>query len=168
MYNKNMSYYLAVSCLLLLACSGVLSCESALQQIGVVNFDVGNGIKVKYITPNHGRPTFDLRDDSTGNIVLHVNPRWDTHEFILNSYINGQWGQEEKPTGFDFTSGVPIKIRVEAKSDYFNIVVNDQVLHQYNYRLPVTSVTNVWWCYDPMGAGSIDPQLDSIKVYFPH
>ena len=165
MYNKNMSYYLAVSCLLLLACSGVLSCESALQQIGVVNFDAGNGIEVKYITPNHGRPTFDLRDDM-GNIVLHVNPRWDTHEFILNSFINGQWGSEEKPAGFDFTSGVPIKIRVDAKSEYFNILVNGQVLHQYNYRLSVTSVTRVWWCYDPIDGGSIDPHLQSITVTF--
>ena len=160
-----MSYYLTVSCLLLLTCSqcsGISSCKS---EIGVVNFGVGNAIEVDYITPNYGRPTFDLRN-ITGNIVLHVNPRWDTRVFVLNSYINGQWGTDERPTGFDFTSGVPLKIRVEAKSNYFNIVVNGQVLHQYKYRLPVTSVTNVCWYKGLIGKGSIEPRLDSIKVVF--
>ena len=55
------------------------------------------------------------------------------------------WGPEERPRGFDFSSGVPITIRVEAKSDHFVILVNGNVIHYYKYRIPVTNVCSVDW-----------------------
>lgn len=112
-------------------------------EIVLTKFEVGMAIEVEYITPDNGRPTMNLKDDS-GNIVLHVNPRWDEKVFVLNTHKKG-WGPEERPRGFDFSSGVPITIRVEAKSDYYIILVNGNIIHYYKYRIPVTGVCSVNW-----------------------
>lgn len=112
-------------------------------EIVLTKFEVGMAVEVIYITPDNGRPTMDLTDDS-GNIVLHVNPRWDEKAFVLNTHKKG-WGREERPHGFDFSSGVPITIRVEAKSHHFVILVNGNVIHHYKHRIPVTDVCRVHW-----------------------
>lgn len=114
-----------------------------MSEIVLTKFEVGMAIEVTYITPDNGRPTMNLKDDS-GNIVLHVNPRWDEKVFVLNTHKKG-WGHEERPRGFDFSSGVPITIRVEAKSDHFVILVNGNVIHYYKYRIPVNDICNVDW-----------------------
>jgi len=111
--------------------------------ISVEKFDVGMAIEVQYITPDNGRPTLNLRDGSD-NIVLHVNPRWDEQALVLNSKIGG-WGSEERPDGFDFSSGKMITIRVEAKAEHFCIVVNGKLIHAYKHRLPVDSVCKADW-----------------------
>lgn len=107
-------------------------------EVKVDNFCVGMAIEVTYITPDAGRPTLDLKDDY-GNIILHVNPRWDQGVFVLNT-LRGSWGPEERPQGFDFTSGVPITIRVEASHQGLTIFVNGRVVHLYNHRMPITSL----------------------------
>ena len=89
--------------------------------IDVHHFSAGMAIEVRFITPNGGRPTLDLKD-AAGNIMLHVNPRWDKRAFVLNSYISGSWGKEERPGEFDFSVGVPMSIRVEAHSSFFKII----------------------------------------------
>ena len=113
-------------------------------EISVTKFDVGMAIEATYITPDNGRPTMDIKNGNSG-IVLHVNPRWDKRAFVLNTYKDGSWGPEERPPGFDYSTGVPITIRVEAKSDHFVIYVNGNIIHDYKYRLPVTDIRNVVW-----------------------
>ena len=111
--------------------------------ITVDKFNIGMAIEVTYITPDNGRPTLNLRDRSN-NIVLHVNPRWEERVLVLNTHIGG-WGGEERPGGFDFSSGVPITVRVEAKPEHFVILVNGKVVHNYRHRLPVASVCGAEW-----------------------
>ena len=40
-----------------------------MSEIVLTKFEVGMAIKVMYITPDNGRPTMNLKDDS-GNIIL--------------------------------------------------------------------------------------------------
>ena len=57
------------------------------ESIAIEEFSIGRAVEVRYITPSTGRPTMDLRD-AHGNIILHVNPRWDTRAFVLNTFHN--------------------------------------------------------------------------------
>ncbi|XP_019853532.1 PREDICTED: uncharacterized protein LOC109582911 [Amphimedon queenslandica] len=134
------------------------------DSISVPRFSVGRAVEVRYITPNNGRPTMDLYD-VYGNILLHVNPRWDTRAFVLNTYYKKKgWGREERPRGFDFSSGVPITVRVEAQQTYLVIIVNGRILHRYRHRLKVTTLRKAvfWW-----GGSTAKPaKLISLSVYF--
>ena len=111
-------------------------------EIRVPYFQVGMAIEVRYITPDNGRPTMDIIDKNN-NILLHVNPRWDHRTFVLNTFHKKRWGPEERPSGFDFSSGVPITVRVEAKSTHFVILVNGRIIHHYKHRLPVNHIRRI-------------------------
>ena len=117
-----------------------------MSEIGIKKFEVGMAVEVMYITPDNGRPTMNLKDGS-GNIILHVNPRWDERAFVLNT-LSGGWGPEERPRGFDFSSGVPITIRVEAKPEHFAIIVNGNVIHHYRHRIPINNVRSIDWSWN--------------------
>ena len=133
-------------------------------EIRVDNFCIGMSIEVTYITPDAGRPTLDLKDDY-GNIILHVNPRWDQGTFVLNT-CQGNWGPEELPSGFDFSTGVPITIRVEASHQCLTIFVNGQCLHMYNHRMPITSLKTVAWHWSPDHQTSKHARLINLSVFY--
>lgn len=128
----------------------------------VSSFGAGMAIEVRYITPNNGRPTLDLRD-RYNNIVLHVNPRWDKKVFVLNTLHRGRWGPEERPGGFDFSSGVPITIRIEAANSGYVILVNGNVVHRYKHRLSVSSIRKIHFHW---GGAASQAYLISLGVFF--
>ena len=113
-------------------------------EIGVLQFNEGMAIEVTYITPDYGRPTLDLKD-SSGNIILHVNPRWDEGSLVLNTKYAGNWGQEERPKGFDFSSGVPVTVRVEGTNKSLDVYINGRRIHQYRHRMPMSSICKAYF-----------------------
>ncbi|XP_011404707.1 PREDICTED: 32 kDa beta-galactoside-binding lectin-like [Amphimedon queenslandica] len=133
------------------------------ESISLPRFFVGRSVEVRYITPSTGRPTMDLYD-AHGNILLHVNPRWDTRAFVLNTFHNKRWGREERPSGFDFTSGVPITVRVEALHSHLAILVNGRILHYYKHRLNISTLRHIIFHW---GGSSFKPaKLISLSVYY--
>ena len=132
-------------------------------EIGVTKFEVGMAVEVRYITPDNGRPTLNLKDDDSGNIALHVNPRWEQKVLVLNTRKQNSWGPEEKPPGFDFSSGVPITVRVEAKSDHFAILVNGQFIYNYKYRLPLSEIHHISWNWN---GGPKEATLIDLSVFY--
>ena len=65
---------------------------------------------------------------------------------VLNSKLNGKWGEEERPDGFPLTPGEYTTITIMALSDGFEVYANaDKFRHFYKYRAPVTQVTRVAW-----------------------
>uniref|UniRef100_A0A1X7ULM3 Galectin n=1 Tax=Amphimedon queenslandica TaxID=400682 RepID=A0A1X7ULM3_AMPQE len=133
------------------------------ESIAINHFFIGRSIEVRYITPSTGRPTMDLYD-AHGNIILHVNPRWDTRAFVLNTLHNKRWGREERPSGFDFSSGVPITVRVEAHHSHFVILVNGRILHHYRHRLNINTLRHIAFNW---GGSSFKPtKLINLSVYY--
>ena len=133
-------------------------------EIGVFQFREGMAIEVTYLTPDYGRPTLDLKD-SIDNIVLHVNPRWDEGSFVLNTRCDGSWGQEERPKGFDFSSGVPITLRVEGSSTFLNVYINNRMIHQYRHRMPMSSICKAYFYWFETHATK-HAQLISLAVFY--
>ena len=74
------------------------------------------------------------------NIILHV--KVDSDRVVMNTKIDGAWGDEEylhsRGIGAD---GKLIKIRVEARSTDFFIIINDIENYAYDHRYhPYTDV----------------------------
>ena len=134
-------------------------------EIKVEDFCVGMSVQVTYVTPDSGRPTLNLKDGS-GNVILHVNPRWEEHVLVLNSCKGGSWGTEERPDGYDFSCGVPITIRCEAAQDCFNIMVNGRVIHCYKHRIAVSEVKNVSFVNAKAEDATKQTQLISLSIYY--
>ena len=130
--------------------------------IKVPDFQVGMAIEAHYISPDTGRPTLDLLDKA-GNIIFHITPRMEEHVLILNTKIGDSWGKEERPRGFDFSTGVPITIRVEAHASHYKVLCNGELLHSFHHRMPLTNIKKVMW----KGAGSAKKaKLISLSVFF--
>ena len=67
--------------------------------------------------------------------ALHLNPRFDQHEVVRNSYIYGDWGSEENGGGFPLVKGVNFEIIIlstpseyKVRSFLVGIWYNDDVI----------------------------------------
>lgn len=105
---------------------------------------VGYVVKVGY-TPSNGS-IIALNLNAGNNIALHVNPRFNQGTVVLNSNINGVWGQEERPAGFPLVVGQLISIMVIVGPTEFEIqgilegTGKPPWSYKYKYRLPADSL----------------------------
>ena len=92
----------------------------------------------------------DLIDDERDNIVLHVDARYDWYSsrniLVLNSFKDGSWAEEIRPSGFDF-SPKQVNVVVSVGVDGFDIytVTNAVRKHiaKFPFRLPLESVNRI-------------------------
>ena len=73
------------------------------RNITLHDFGSGYAVEGTFRSPQAGRVTLNLMDESEDNIILHVDARynWYTSKevLVLNTHaVNGGWGQEEKPS----------------------------------------------------------------------
>lgn len=113
------------------------------RNITLDEFDVGLAVEGTFIAPDAGRVSMNLMDELGKTIILHVDARYDwysSHEVLVLNTFKGSWGAEQRPPRFDFTPGIPVKVRVEAGPEHFRIFCNCEEIAYYKYRLPVTLV----------------------------
>jgi hypothetical protein len=103
--------------------------------ISISNFRVGMCVQLRYITPDAGEVMLSLKD-SHDNVILHFNPQWQHRRLLLNTCKGGTWGtpEEVKGTGFNFASGIPMTVRLEAFNDYIRVIVNGLILYEFKPR----------------------------------
>jgi len=111
-------------------------------EIGVVNFKVGQAIRAQYTNGSDVGFGLDLLDDKD-NIVIHFNPRFNVKSLVLNSFIDGRWGAEEKPSGYDFTPEKSYTVEFLATDTAIGISLDGKHFYDYKHRLPITSVARV-------------------------
>ena len=127
--------------------------RTLLSQTGIYQFNIGMKLGVEYVNPTAGW-TIIWVEDTNENVVLTFSARIGEKALVLNSRINGKWGTEERPSGYDFTPGVSQNVSLEAEQDYFIIRVNNNDLHHYKYRLPATSIHRVIVQYRKSGSAT--------------
>ena len=140
-----------------------------MTQIAKIGIDqglqVGTFIEADYYNPTgSGRIRLDFMQD-TNNIAFHFNPRFDVNPnmFYLNTNEGGTWGTEETPSGYDFSYGIRMKVRVYADTDKFKIFINDKFVYQYKYRgLTSTQVKEVQFSW--VGDDAVAAQLVSFLI----
>jgi len=126
------------------------------EEIGVVKFSIGQAIQAVYANSSDGRIGLDLTDTS-GNIVFHFNPRFEDKVLVLNSKIDGKWGNEERPTGYNFDPQKYYTVDFLATEAYITISLDGKPFYDYKHRLPITSVVKAsYW-----SSGS-----DPAKLYY--
>ncbi|XP_065895924.1 uncharacterized protein [Dysidea avara] len=115
----------------------------SLVKYTVPNYNTGVAVEIKYIAPTSGeRVQFTLRKDDN-NYMFLVAVRYDTKQFIVNTKLDGNWGEEVTYNDrFNFNSNIAIVIRVKAMPEnYFLIEVNGNHMAKFQYRHnPVTDV----------------------------
>ena len=113
------------------------------HSVRVDEFEIGYEASYEIqAAPNTGRVTLDLIDDANENIVLHVDARYnwlgEKNVLVLNAWRDGQWGPEQRPTGFDFTPGKRSLVTAVAKQNGFHILQNGCEIALFAYRPGLT------------------------------
>ncbi|PAV55529.1 hypothetical protein WR25_03929 [Diploscapter pachys] len=117
--------------------------RSVLQE----KFEPGQTLIVKGSTIDESqRFTINLHDKSAdfsgNNVPLHISVRFDEGKIVLNSFINGEWGKEERKSN-PIKKGDSFYIRVRAHDDRYQIVIDHKEFKDYEHRLPLTSVSHL-------------------------
>lgn len=76
------------------------------------------------------------------NIAFHFNPRISGGNeqeghcdiVVMNSRIDGQWGEEVRNSRFPFKMSAPFKMMILVKEECFNIAVDDQHCYEFKHR----------------------------------
>ena len=137
-----------------------------LAQTGIYEFKLGMEIEVDYVNPTGGWVSIWL-EDIIGNVVLNYSCRITQKVLVLNTLQGGEWGEEERPCGYNFTPGTGQTVSFVTKPgvDYFSIVVNGVELHQYKFRLSPTLIKSVVVNFKPL-EDAAPPQLKAISYKF--
>jgi len=87
----------------------------------------------------YGIPTGDRFEinlaNRRGDIILHVNPRLNDRQLVLNSAPGGSWGNEERKT-VNISRGQQFCIIIMVTEQGFQIAVNNQHTANFNHRMP--------------------------------
>jgi len=78
----------------------------------------------------------------SGSLALHINPRQDEGEVVLNSLVDGEWGAEER-LGWPVAAGEEFKINVHAVDGEYKIKVNGGDPTSFTQRVPTAEVLHV-------------------------
>ncbi|XP_051817841.1 galectin-1-like [Antechinus flavipes] len=84
------------------------------QEICLINMNLHPEVCVKVqgdILPNPQKFQIDLGKDKF-NLSLHFNPRFYQNAIVCNSFIDGQWGEEQQEDTFPFKGGTTTEISI--------------------------------------------------------
>lgn len=113
----------------------------------VQSFGVGSVIRLSYTPPSQVYfLLLNLISDS-GDILLHFNPRYSASiggpVLVLNSFLNGAWGAEERPAGFPFDA-TTVYVVVSVEAGGYRITVNGGAFqYLYVHRQSPSEVTSM-------------------------
>jgi hypothetical protein len=80
--------------------------------------------------------------DFAGNDVpLHISVRFDEGKIVFNSFVNGEWGKEERKSN-PIKRGESFDIRIRSHDDRYQIFVDQKEFKDYEHRVPLSSVSH--------------------------
>ncbi|KAH0619952.1 hypothetical protein JD844_014414 [Phrynosoma platyrhinos] len=83
----------------------------------------------------------NLKNTMTGNIALHINPRFKEGALVRNTLINGTWGSEERYIhSMPFSPGQAFHMEITNLKKNYKVIVNGQVVFDYTHRIPPSHV----------------------------
>ncbi|KAL6488136.1 hypothetical protein MHYP_G00047650 [Metynnis hypsauchen] len=69
------------------------------------------------------------------DIVFHFNPRFPEQTVVRNTYLEGDWGPEEREGGFPFEEGRQFELKILVEEDVFKVAVDGEHLLEYKHRV---------------------------------
>ncbi|KAI3367839.1 hypothetical protein L3Q82_026685 [Scortum barcoo] len=150
--HPELSKYIAILCLLYFiltswsdVCFVILSFQSLPYKGSILKgLSPGQHITIKGQVSMYPHSfTVNLRNSSTENIALHLNPRMKSGVFTRNSYLDESWGQEERELPFfPFSSGEYFEILILCQPHQFKLAVNGSHLFEFRHRVQDLSSIN--------------------------
>ncbi|CAJ0943064.1 unnamed protein product, partial [Mesorhabditis belari] len=67
--------------------------------------------------------------------LLHANIRIDEATVVLNSFLDGKWGDEERVAN-PFKAGEDFDLRIRCLDGFFEVRLNGEKVHEFKYRSP--------------------------------
>lgn len=124
------------------------------MEVGIP-LEVGTVVHWQYTSCTHEKVALNFFN-SSGDILLHVNPRYDQGVLVLNSQLCSSWGQEERPSGFPLHSGCEAHVVVVAEHDGYVIYANGRnFYYTYRHRRPMQEVTVIRCTIGKMEVGRV-------------
>lgn len=74
-----------------------------------------------------------------GQAFLHVSLRFDEGKLVLNSFLDGAWGKEDRHSLY-LKPGNPYDLRIRVNNDDFELRLNGEVVGTYKHRGPFANI----------------------------
>ncbi|KAJ8280296.1 hypothetical protein GJAV_G00052880 [Gymnothorax javanicus] len=75
--------------------------------------------------------------------ALHFNPRLDSNVVVFNTFENGKWQNEERPSEMPFTKGGDFEVVFIVTSEGYQVNVNGRHFYLFKHRMPAKQVCAV-------------------------
>ncbi|XP_019751803.1 galectin-8 [Hippocampus comes] len=104
---------------------------------------VGSSIVIRgQVNQGAERFTVNLRVGDGDDTALHINPRFKQKMIVLNSFLSGSWGAEERRVDtFPFAPGSYFEMIIRCDPDSFRVAVNG--VHQLDYKYRVQHLLTI-------------------------
>ncbi|XP_051909606.1 galectin-8-like [Hippocampus zosterae] len=104
---------------------------------------VGSSIAIRgQVNQGAERFTVNLRVGDGDDTALHINPRFKHKTIVLNSFLSGSWGAEERRADtFPFAPGAYFEMIIRCDADSFRVAVNG--VHQLDYKYRVQHLLTI-------------------------
>ncbi|XP_035240191.1 uncharacterized protein LOC118209140 [Anguilla anguilla] len=106
----------------------------------------GTSLLVKGTVPSNSyRFSINLYcgEEDGSDDAFHYNPRFDSNLVVFNTFRNGHWEQEERPSGMPFSKGEEFETVITATSDGYQVNVNGSEFHLFKHRMPLANVSAI-------------------------
>ena len=124
-------------------------------------FDVDDSVEYVYRAPDEGKCTMNLltkEDDIAFHCDVRYDWKGDVNILVFNSRIDGTYGHPEvRPSGFDFTPGVDVTVKIVGAENGFVVFCNGSPIpteYKYPSGLTQASVVKVESFFDYYGTST--------------
>ena len=77
------------------------------------------------------------------NVAFHFSPRLVDNVIVRNTFINSQWGNEERVGGCPLKPGCDFSLKILCEQQGYKIFINDIECTFYSHRISPQSITHL-------------------------
>ena len=152
--------------------------SSSTRFIMLDKFDVNDSVEFVYKAPDKGRCRLNLLTKEDTDVAFQCDVRYDwrgdVNTLVFSSRIADTWVRPEKrPSGFDFTPGIDITVKIVGAENGFVVFCNGlRIPAEYKYHSPghtQASVVKIEWHFDGQGTSSkatIQAELRRLSSFY--
>ena len=140
-------------------------------------FYVNDFVEFVFKAPDKGRCRLNLLSKGDTDVAFQCDVRYDwrgdVNTLVFNSRIGDTWVRPEmRPSGFDFTPGVDVRVKIVGAEKGFVVFCNGlRIPTEYKYHRGHTqaSVVKIEWYFDGKGTSSratIQAELRRLSSFY--
>ena len=96
-------------------------------------------MEAEFTIPESGKSSILLMKDPN-NYMINVVARWDKKILVINTKIEGEFGNQVTIDNFNHASGGTMIVRIVAHQSSYAVYVNNDFVNKYAHRVPMTDI----------------------------